>query len=248
MAKSSGIGSNVYVAGFNLSGDVQAVDDLSCPQALLVMTDITQGAPERQGGLRDGHFAATTYFDNAAGKAHPVLDALPGTDALMTFAAGTAIGSAAFQLVAKETNYAGTRDNVGNFTFKVEGVANGVGADWGQLLTAGVRTDTAATNGASIDTLASAAFGFQAYLHVMAFAGTDATVKLQDSADNSTFADLASGGFTQITSGTPGWQRIAVGGTATVRRYIRAITVTGTSFSNLQFAVVVVKNQFVVTF
>lgn len=94
----------------------------------------------------------------------------------------------------------------------------------------------------------STAFGFQAFLHVSAFTGTDVTVKLQDSADNVTFADVASGAFTQITSGTPAGQRIAVGGTATLRRYVRATTVTTGGFTSVTFVVQVTQNLGVTTF
>jgi hypothetical protein len=112
----------------------------------------------------------------------------------------------------------------------------------------GKRTDTAATLGTSIDTTASAAFGAQAYLQVFApFTGTDATVKVQDSADNVTFADVTGLTFTQITAG-PTSERLATASGATVRRYLRASTVTTGGFSSLTFAVVIVKNATAVTF
>lgn len=85
-------------------------------------------------------------------------------------------------------------------------------------------------------------FGWQAFLHVSAFTGTDVTIKLQDSADNTTWADVASGAFTQITSSTPQAQRIAVGGTATLRRYVRATTVTTGGFSSVTFVATVTQN------
>jgi hypothetical protein len=83
-------------------------------------------------------------------------------------------------------------------------------------------------------------FGWQAYLHVSAFTGTSATIKLQDSADNTTFADVASGAFAAVTGGVPLAQRIAVGGTATLRRYVRVAT-TGT-FTTCTFLVQVTQN------
>jgi hypothetical protein len=107
-----------------------------------------------------------------------------------------------------------------------------------------MRTDTAATTGTGIDTAASASFGGQAYLQVFApFTGTDVTVKIQDSADNATFADVAGFSFTQITGGAPSAERIALGNTATLRRYLRATTVTTGGFSSLAFSVNVIKNE-----
>lgn len=88
----------------------------------------------------------------------------------------------------------------------------------------------------------STAFGAQAYLQVMAFTGTDATVVIQDSADNSTFTNIASASFTQITGGAPLTQRIALTNTATVRRYLRVTTTTVGGFSNLQFVVAMNRN------
>jgi hypothetical protein len=128
-------------------------------------------------------------------------------------------------------------------TFGVSAQSNGFGLEWGQQLTAGMRTDSAATNGTGLDTTASASFGGQAYLQVASFTGTDVTVKIQDSADNVTFADVAGFNFTQITGGAPLSERIALANTATLRRYLRASTVTTGGFTSLTFAVNVVKNE-----
>jgi len=130
-------------------------------------------------------------------------------------------------------------------TFAVQALANGYGLDWGRTLTAGKRTDTTATNGASVDhTDVTTAFGWQAFLHVFAFTGTSVTVTLQDSADDSAWANLAGGAFTAASGITS--QRLEGGRTATVRRYLRAIT-SGT-FSNAVFAVVFTRNLTAVAF
>jgi hypothetical protein len=89
--------------------------------------------------------------------------------------------------------------------------------------------------------------GLQAYLQVFSFAGTDVTVKLQHSHDNSTFADVTGGGFTQITSG-PAVQRIEVAAGTEIRRYVRAVTTTSGGFTSLVFAVAANVNVTAVTF
>ena len=244
MAKVSGLGDNFWVGGNDLSGDTNSLSKISGSQATIDVTGINVAAFQRIGGLRDGQIAWTSYF-NPTG-AHPVLSALPTTDTLTTYVANagsttSAIGNAAACMQALQLDYAGTRATGGAYTFAVTADADEYGLEWGQLLTAGIRTDTVATTGTALDGLASSTFGAQAYLHVFGFTGTDATVKLQDSADNSTFADVASGAFAQTTSG-PGWQRIALSNAATVRRYVRATTVTTGGFSNLQFAVILVRN------
>lgn len=242
MAKQSGLGDNLYVGGYDLSGDIQALDSIHGGATLLEFTAITQSAHERQLGVKDGSIGATTYFNATASQAHPVLSALPTTDVGVMYCRGTTLGGVTACCVGKQVGYDGTRDDAGNLTLKTEVDANGYGLEWGRLLTAGIRTDTAATNGSSIDTVASASFGGQAYLQVFAFSGTDVTVKIQDSANNSAFADVTGLAFTQITSGTRQTQRISISNTSTIRQYVRAITVTTGGVTSVSFAVSITKN------
>lgn len=79
-------------------------------------------------------------------------------------------------------------------------------------------------------------YGAQAYLHVFSFTGTDATVKVQHSSDNSSWSDLMT--FSQTTA-SPGWQREAVANTAAVDQYVRAVSVTSAGFTVLNFAVII---------
>jgi hypothetical protein len=245
MPKTSGLGDNLYIAGFDASGDIQQLGAIGGGPALLNFTPINKSAYERQGGLRDGRIEYTAFFNHvAAGTGtHEILAALPRTDQILTYCRGTTLGDPAASLVSKQINYDPTRGDDGSLTFAVSAQANGYGIEWGQQLTAGIRTDTAATDGASIDTTASASFGGQAYLQAFSFTGTDVTVKIQDSADNATFADVASFAFTQITGSTPLAERIALSNTATIRRYVRVATVTTGGFSDLSFAVNFVKNE-----
>lgn len=242
MAKQNGLGDQLYVAGYNLSGDIGSLGKIGGGPAALDVTGIDKLAAEKIGGVRDGGIDFTAWFNTAAGQEHLRLSTLPYTDVLISYHRGQAVGNPGAGLVAKQSNYDGKRANDGQMTFDVSAVANGYGIEWGVQGTAGIRTDTTATNGASVDrgaTYASTAFGLQAYLHVFAFTGTSVTVKVQDSADNSTFADLTGGGFTAASGITS--QRIATGLTQTVRRYLRVVT-TGT-FTNAQFAVILVPND-----
>lgn len=244
MAKTSGLGDNLYIAGYNASGDIQQLGRIGGGPALLNFTGIDKSAYERKGGLRDGAFEMTTFFnsDTVTPATHQKLSALPRTDVLLTYCRGTTLGDPAASLVGKQVNYDPTRGDDGMITFGVSAQANGYGIEWGRQLTAGVRTDTAATNGTGIDTTASASFGGQAYLQVFSFTGTDVTVKIQDSADNVSFADVAGFSFTQVTA-APTAERIALGNTATLRRYLRVATVTTGGFTSLGFAVNVIKNE-----
>jgi hypothetical protein len=307
--KTSGLGQNCYVDGFDLSGDIGAIDSISGPNKPFDVTGINKSAHERIGGQRDGNAAFTAFF-NPTG-AHPVLSALPTTDGSVMVATGTVIGSPAACMVAKQLNYDGTRQQDGSFTLKSEFQANAFGLEWGTLLTAGLRTDTTATSGASLDggggfatpavpasttpvtntsalpatvvvsagtltnvsvngatvgtgdgtytvppggTIAitysvaptwtwtlQTAYGAQMYLQVTGFTGTDATIKVQDSADGVTFADLAGAAFTAVTTANQG-QRLAISNGAAVRRYLRVATTTSGGFTSVTFAVAFVRN------
>jgi hypothetical protein len=246
--KTGGLGDNLYIAGFNASGDTNSLGNIGGGPAVLVVTGIDKSAFERIGGLRDGRIEWVSYFNpTALTGAHSKLSTLPRTDQIVTYCRGTTLGNPAACMVAKQLNYDPTRGDDGSLTFAVSAQANGYGLEWGQQLTAGIRTDTAATNGTSIDTTASAAFGAQAYLHCTAFTGTDVTVKIQDSADNSSFADVTGLTFTQITA-APTSERLATAAGATVRRYLRAVTVTTGGVTSVSFSVTLVKNDTEVAF
>lgn len=238
MTKQGGLGDNFYVSGFNASGSINALGNVGGGPAALDLTDITQSAMARQGGVRDGRIDFTSFFDPALGMTHDKLAALPTADVLFTYCRGTTLGAPASCLNGKQIDYAGTRGQDGSFTFAVNGQANGFGLEWGLLGTAGIRTDTAATNGTALDNAASSAFGLQAYVQVFSITGTSVTVKLQDSPDNVTFTDVVGGAFAAAT--VAGAQRIATSNAQTVARYVRVAT-TGT-FTNAQFAVVICRN------
>jgi hypothetical protein len=95
--------------------------------------------------------------------------------------------------------------------------------------------------GASTDDTSSSPFGLQAYLQVTAFTGTDVTVKLQDSADNSSFTNITDGAFAATTTAHT-TQRIATSNAATIRRYVRAALTTSAGFTSVSFAVAYVRN------
>lgn len=244
MAKSTGLGDDLLAGGYHIGGDIRDVMAHGGP-ALLDVTDITQSAHSRLGGLRDGGMSLTSYHDPSAGQEHAAFSSLPTTDVIMTYLRGQAIGNPAACLNAKQVNYDPTRSNTGELTFKVEGQGNAYGLEWGIQLTAGVRTDTTATNGTSYDTLASAAFGGQAYLQAVAVTGTSYTVTIQDSSDNSSFSNVTGLSFTAVSS-APQAQRISIANGQTIRRYVRAVT-TGT-FTAATYQVTLVKNSLATVF
>ncbi len=248
MAKQSGLGDQLYLSGYDLSGDVGSINTISGSFETLDVTSIDKSAFERLAGKRTGTLEFSTFFndDTIGDSEHTALKGLPNTDVIATYHRGTALGAPAVGCIGKQVNYDWSRGNDGGLTSSVQILSNGYGLEWGVAGTAGKRTDTSATSPATgIDTTASASFGAQAYLQVFAFTGTSVTVKIQDSADNSSFADI-SPSLTFAAATAKGAQRVSVANGTTLRRYLRVVT-TGT-FSNAVFAVVIVKNTAAVTF
>lgn len=242
MAKQGGMGQGLFIGGYDLSGDIQKLDDVTCSSNMLPFTDITQSAQARELGERDAHLGATTYFDPALNASHDILGNLPTTDVHVMYVLNQAIGGDAFAMIAKQPNYDGTRADDGSFLFKVDTMANGYAGDYVQMLSAGSITVTGAGSQVSYDTGASLAFGAQAFLQVFGFTGTDATIVVEDSASSgSGFSTVTGLSFTQITSGHQ-QERKATANTATIRRYLRVTVSTSAGFTSLAFAVGVDKN------
>lgn len=243
MAKQSGLGDKLYVGGYDLSGDIGSLQRIGGGPKALEFTGIDKSAFERLGGQLDGSIDFTSFFNDAAGQAFPILKTLPDTDTIVTYLRGTGLGSPAASITAKRVSYDGERDDEGNLKLKTSAVSNGYGLDWGLQLTNGKRTDTTATNGSTVDSIGgtSYSYGLQAYLHVFAFTGTSATIKIQESSDgggSDAYTDVTGGAFTTVTGITS--ERIQTSRTQTVEQFLRVVT-TGT-FSNLVFAVTVNKN------
>lgn len=246
MTKQSGLGDRLYIGGVNLSGDVGELGRIGGGPGTLDVTGIDKSAMERIGGKIDGGIDFRSFFNDAAGAAHPTLKVLPTGQVIATYLRGTGIGSAGASCIARQTNYDGTRGDDGSLTYAIQLLSDTTGVQWGEQLTAGIRSDTTATNGTALDAGAASTFGFAAFLHVFSFTGTNVTIKLQESSDNGVgdaFADVAGGGFTVVSS-APQAQRIAAT-PANLERYVRVVT-TGT-FTQCSFAVVLTRHQSVVS-
>jgi hypothetical protein len=245
VTKRNGLGQGLWISGVDCSGDTGAWS-IATPKAVQDITGIDKYATERLALARDASVTCQQFFNPSAGSAFQTtranaLSQLVNHD--VAIIVGSALGEPAFAGRFREPNTPYTRNADGSFTFSVEFTGNGYAGEWGHLLTAGKRTDTTATAPATgvdfnADGGASTAFGWQAWLHVFAFTGTSVTVTIQDSADNSSFANLTGGAFTAATTITS--QRLEGGRTATVRRYLKVNT-TGT-FSNAVFGVSFTRN------
>lgn len=104
------------------------------------------------------------------------------------------------------------------------------GIDANGVLLHPLQAETAAGNTASVDNAALSSNGGVGNFHATAFVGTDFTLKIQHSSNNSTWVDLIT--FAQITD-IGSEQKVVASGT-TVNRYLRVLW-TGT-FTSITFA------------
>ena len=249
MSKQGALGSAFYVGGYDLSGDVSSVGKISSPRDVLDFTAVNDTGYERQYGLRGGEIDITSFFRGSGdwgpgggtmtglvGSAGIAL--LPTADEVATFFIGQALQAPAVSVNGKQLNYDPTRDDTGNLTLAVTVQANAYGLEWGEQLTAGLRTDTTATTGAAITDAAGTTYGGQAYFHLTAFTGTSVTIDIQSCTTSG--GTYATTGLTTTAMTAIGAQRLAVSNTTTINRYLKVVT-TGT-FTNAKFAVNFARN------
>lgn len=242
MSKESGLGDNAYVGVYDVSGDVMSLGRIGGGPAAIDVTAINVSAHERIGGLRDGEISFTSYFNKASGAAHDAISGMASADLQVLYLRDTTLGDPAAALIAKQINHDGTRGADGSLTFAVQALANGYGLEWGVNLTAGLRTDTGATNGDGYDFGGAEDEGLQAYLVITSFTGTDITIALEESSNDGggdAYAAVTGGGFTQATGTTT--ERIATGTSLAVEQWLRVVS-TGT-FNPVTFAVVAHVNE-----
>lgn len=135
---------------------------------------------------------------------------------------GSAIGRRAILAYTNKTSYEIKGAIADLVTISAQAQATGTtgGLDRGVLL-ASSQSITATVNNSSVDNAASSANGGVAHLHVPVNTRNGAvTVKVQHSANNSTWVDLVT--FTSTTSTTITSERVEVAAGTTVNRYLRA--------------------------
>jgi len=231
MARSHGKNIRLLVNSAHVSGDItgwggthqRAYGDITTP-----LDDGDRWLP----GRVSGEMRIKGLFDDDAGSLWAVADAVSGTDDGLLVTAmpeGLAAGGVALITltdVESVTADAGIDDAV---PIEIQAKPD-YGVDMGVILHA-LAAETADADGDSVDGAASTARGGAASLHVTAYSGlTSAVVKVQHSADDSAWSDLAT--FATATDVTH--ELVTV--TGTVNQYVRAsVDVTGTG--SITFAV-----------
>lgn len=230
MAKKTGVQTQqIYIGGYDCSGDIGAIEEISTPRLTFPVTGINKNAMERIIGKVDAMARALGYFNDATGQIHDALKSLVLTDIQAMYMFSSTLGDPVFFFTAKEIDYPHSRKSDGSYVLHTTLSGNlEMFPEWGKSLTAGKRTDTSATNGTSIDDGAATTAGLGAQLQVFGVTGTSVTVSIQDSPDNSSWTTRLS--FTAATGRTT--ERKTWSGSPA--RYVRAIT-AGT-FSSGAFA------------
>ena len=174
-------------------------------------------------GMFEGTASTGTdeFFDNALGNA---------TKALVIVAPeGHSNGAGAIMLEADDTSYE-VSSAIADIVQASAEFQSTDAVEHGKILSSG-STVTATGNGTAVDNGASTTNGGAGFLSVpVNTRNGNITVKIQHSADNSTFADLVT--FTVVSSTTKTSERVEVASGTTVNRYLRVnYTVAGSTGS-----------------
>lgn len=222
MSFSHGKNTAVLVDKYNVS---TYLNEVSSSMSIETADTTTFGTSAKTyiSGQNDATISFSGLYDGAANAIAEIFEAIISNDSTppITICAdgGLAVGNKATLAQAKQTSYeisAPVADIVSlSGEFQVTGGLRG-----GVLLAANT-AHTTSTSGSSVDGAASSALGARANLHVTANTRTDTTViKVQHSADNSTWADLIT--FTTVGATTLTSETATASGT--INRYLRATT------------------------
>lgn len=143
--------SNLYAAGYDLSGDTGSIQRIGGGPSLLDVSTVDVAGMKRIAGRRDGGVDYNVWL-NPAG-AHVHLGALPQTAVPIMIPIPPEDGAIVAMLVAKYASYNPAIGQDLAASFSVQALASeGYPVEWGKLITDGKRTDTAATaSGTGID-------------------------------------------------------------------------------------------------
>jgi hypothetical protein len=231
------MGDDFYFGGYRIGGDIQSLQVQGGPN-LLDVTDITQSAHSRLGGLRSGTISLVAYSDPSAGQEHAAFSPLSRSDIIATYLRGQVLGNPAACCNALQLNYDPTRAADGMYTEKIDLNSDSYGLEWGIQLTAGLRTDTTATTGTAYADTGQTAFGGQAYLQIVSLTGTSVDVTISHATTSGgTYSTLIDFG---AQTGRGAWRGF-VSNTTTVDQYLKVNT-SGT-FTSAAFQVTWVRNQ-----
>jgi hypothetical protein len=220
MAFVHGKGTVVLFNATDLSGYLKEVQANQGVDTADVTAFGTTGAKAYIVGLKDGAISAAGMFDGASDASDSVFQAALGASAgvFSSFPDGAALGKRGFIASVNETTYNISSPVADVVQASAEFQTTG-GIDYSESLHA-LSAETTTGNGTGNDNTTSSTNGGVAHLHVTANSRNGSTtVKIQHSADNSTWADLVT--FTAVSTSTTTSERVVVAAGTTVNRYLR---------------------------
>ena len=220
-----GKNAKVLANGYDLSAYFNKAD-FKASADVAETTTLGASAKTYIAGLEDATVSLDGYWSQEAGGSDPQLQAYLGTTTIWTILmGGDTLGARGYGASTFDTTLEIGAEIGGAVTITAEAQST-TGQD-GVVVLNPLSAKTTTGTGTQVDNTTSTANGGAAYLHVTAASGTtpSLTVKVQHSADGSTWADLAT--HTAVTAANQS-ERIAFSGT--VNRYLRASwTISGTS-------------------
>jgi hypothetical protein len=222
-----GSSSKVLFDEYDLSTYFNQVNASRQIQAVNTTTFANTGSKSYIAGLETGSLSIQGLWDGSAAAVDAVLDSAIGAESVVTIGLSgyDTIGASVVMAKGENISYqirSTTQDAV---RITAGGQADG-GVRMGGVVLHDLAAETTTLNETSVDSTASSANGGVGHIHVTAFSGTDATVKIQDSANDADWADLIE--FGQITN--TGSERALVSGT--VDRYLR-FAITTDNFTSM---------------
>jgi hypothetical protein len=230
----------VYVDGYDLSGYASQIGPLGWTFDLAEYFAFSDAIKTYLPG--HGHNSLGTYsgiFDNTATSGLHALLATPGAKHTVTVAIGIraapAAGDPTFSGQYLQGDYLVQPDGeavMASLAFEQvsqEASSLNYSQPWGVLLNANTaRTAANSSTGQDHPGAAATAYGGLFVYHVTAGNGT-ATLSVDDSADNSSFLALSGATSGSLNCAAPSAGMVALGKTATVRRYLRWQLALGTA-------------------
>jgi len=182
-------------------------------------------------GVEGGTISVQGLFDGDTGAVDAVLDGSIASEAIITLCPQgyATIGNKAVMAKGEHVSYQIRSTTTDAVRITAGGTVDG-GVRTGGVILQPLEAETTTTNNSSHDSSASSANGGVGHLHVTAFSGTNGVVKIQHSANDSTWADLIT--FSTVTGTTA--ERSLV--TGTVNRYLRFAITTDNFTSMTVFA------------
>lgn len=239
MSRTNSKWTRVYADGVDLSGDARAIGPLLQTYDEPDLTAFSHAVK----GCLPGHVTLgigtlnATFNNTASTGIHSVLSTAGGMRTVMVaqgFLAEPAQGDPCymgeFEQLGYQADPSGVYVTVPFGNASVRGSTLLYDVPWGVLLRPQTAT-TAVNASAGVDDY-GAATTYGGYLMYQVFAGDGtATIKVQDAATNSdgSFSDLSGATSGSIDCSAPIYGRVAIGRTATVRRYLRWQIVLGTA-------------------